>query len=77
MSERRIDAPETAALMADTIGLTQQEAEGLERDLAKVARRYGRLQTRVRTLRARLKLAERDLKDARREMRTLISVRRK
>jgi hypothetical protein len=48
-----------------------------EGDLAKVARRYGRLQTKVRTLKARLKLAERELKDARREMRTLISVRRK
>jgi uncharacterized protein involved in exopolysaccharide biosynthesis len=77
VSPRRIDAPETAALMADTVGLTQQEAEGLERDLAKVARAYGRAQTRVRTLRARLKKAEQELRERRREMRTLISVRRK
>jgi hypothetical protein len=41
VSPRRIDAPETAALMADQVGLTQQEAEGLERDLAKVARLLG------------------------------------
>ena len=61
MSPRRIDAPETAALMADTVGLTQQEAGGLERDLAKVARAYGRAQTRVRTLRARSRRPSRSL----------------
>ncbi len=74
MPPKGIDAPATAALLGH--GLTQQEAAACERDLAKVARAFGRAQVKVRRLRAALKAAERETKDRRREMRMLISVRR-
>lgn len=74
---KRIEAPETAALLADAdLMLTVGEAHQLERDLSKVARAYGRAQARVRRLKAQLRVAERVVKDIRREMRLLISARR-
>lgn len=74
---KRIDAPETAALLADAdLMLTVGEARQLERELAQVARAYGRAQARVRKLKGLLRLAERAVKDIRREMRMLISARR-
>lgn len=72
---RRIDAPETAALLNK--GFTQDEARAYERDLGKIARAYGRAQVKVRRLKAALKKAEQEAKERRREMRMLISVRGK
>jgi hypothetical protein len=81
VSPRRIDAPETAALMAEAAAvaypLTSDEAAAFERDLAKIARRYGRAREMVKNLKRQLGRWEREMKNARREMRTLISVRRK
>ena len=74
---KRIDAPETAALLQEAgVPLTQQEAESLERNLSKVASAYGRSQAKVRKLKLALRIEERHAKDLRREMRMLISVRR-
>lgn len=78
---RKVDAPETAAIIADAKhqlpGLTEQEAAAFERDLSKIARRYGRAREMVKLYKRKLAEWERDLKDARREMRMLISARRK
>ena len=80
MSAGRIDVPEMAELLNHArpalVSLTESEAHQLERDLAKVARAYGRAQSRVRRLKTQLRAAELGVKDARREMRMLISARR-
>jgi hypothetical protein len=80
MSPRRIDAPEMAELLNHARPalsvLTEGEDRQLERELAKVARAYGRAQSRVRRLKTQLRAAELGVKDARREMRMLISARR-
>ncbi len=71
---RHLDAPETAALV--NAQLTVLEARQLEKDLATLARGYGRAVARVRKLKAQLRDAEKDQREFRRRMRFLISVRR-
>lgn len=71
---QHIDAPETAALIG--YQLTEVEARVLARDVARVARAYGRATARVRKAKAELRKAETDTRELRRQMRLLISARR-
>jgi len=71
---KHLNAPETAAMLGTE--LTEAHALALEHDLAHWSRAYGRATAKVRKLRALLKRAEDEVKDCRREMRLLISVRK-
>jgi phage shock protein A len=48
----------------------------LEKDVARVGRKYGQATARVRRLRAGLKKAEAEVRELRRQMRLLISARK-
>lgn len=81
MTARRIDAPETAALLASPdepipVTLTSAEARAYERHVAAIASAIGRRAARVRKLRADLRREETELRQIRRDLKLLISIRR-
>ncbi len=78
MSARTIDAPETAALLAgpDVVTLSSAEVKAYERHVTAIASTIGRKAARVRKMRADLRREEQELKDMRRELRTIISIRK-
>ena len=75
MPARRIDAPETALIVDEQ--LTETEARVLARDVARVARAYGIATAHVRKCKRALRVAQEDVRALRRQMRLLISARRR